>query len=67
MTLLFLKNIGRLLLSLMHKKTAFEAKFHGINGEKKELHTEEMYMKILDAMRNDEFIVSRSKRERTFT
>ena len=56
-----LKNIGQLLLFLDAGKTVFEAKYHSINGEKKELHSQEDVDLILAAMGNDAFTVKEVK------
>lgn len=42
-------------------KTVFEAKYHSINGEKKELHSQEDVDLILAAMGNDAFTVKEVK------
>jgi DNA topoisomerase-1 len=46
---------------LMEGKTAFEAKFHAMNKDKKELHSEAEVQEILKSIRNAEFIVSEIK------
>jgi DNA topoisomerase-1 len=46
---------------LMAGKTSFEAKFHAMNKDKKELHSEAEVQEILKSIQNAEFIVSEIK------
>lgn len=47
-------------------KNAFEAKFHSVNGEKKELHSEEDVKAILDEIGENAFIVKTVKKKDRF-
>ncbi|CAM4249168.1 type I DNA topoisomerase [Paenibacillus tarimensis] len=47
--------------SLMHGKSAFEAKFYAMNGEKKELSSEADVQQVLQAMDGSDFVVQEVK------
>ncbi len=46
---------------LAYKTSVFEAKFHSLNGVKKELHNEEEVKQVLAAMQDDKFTVAAVK------
>ncbi|UJF35333.1 type I DNA topoisomerase [Paenibacillus hexagrammi] len=48
-------------VSLESGKSVFEAKYHSLNGEKKELHSEEDVKLVLEAMGSGDFVVREIK------